>query len=394
MYLDSAATAKPRKEVIEAAMPYLTNDFYNPSAIYSDGMKVKGVIDDARRTIGEFINANTDESKPSEIYFTSGSSESNCWAIQGYVLAGMMDFAKTEIVTTRIEHKSIMECVDAMGRLGGNTGYCDVTYLDVDKDGFVDMEQLESVFKEREEPDYYDILVSIQLANNEIGVVQDIKAISDIVHKYGGVLHVDATQAIDNIPIDVKAMGIDMLSASAHKLRGGVKGVGFLYKKNGIEIQPIIYGSQNAGLRGGTENVFGIVSFAKAVELASEEMEDKLALSVKRDYFISELTRNGCKLNGSSIHRLPNNINVMLPEGIGSEELLYMLDIDDIQCSTGSACNSHSKKPSYVLKALGLTDEEAARSVRFTISSDITYEAIDYVVEKVVKIMKIIRNSN
>lgn len=389
LYLDSAATAKPNKEVLEAVMPYLTDNFYNPSSIYSNGVKVRRAIDNARESIAGFINADTDE-----IFFTSGSSESNCWAIQGYLLAGVMDISTTSIVTTKIEHKSIMECVDAMERFGNATYYCDVTYLDVDKDGFVNMEQLESVFKDREEPDYYDIFVSIQLANNEVGTIQNIKAISDFIHKYGGVLHVDATQAFGQIPIDVKAMGIDMLSASAHKLEGGFKGVGLLYKKKDIEIQPIIYGSQNAGLRGGTENVAGIVGFAKAVELASEEMEDKLALSVKRDYFISELTRNGCKLNGASVHRLPNNINVMLPEGIGSEELLYMLDLDDIQCSAGSACNSHSKKPSYVLKALGLTDEQAARSIRFTISSDITYEAIDYVVEKVVKIMKIIRNSN
>lgn len=389
LYLDSAATAKPNKEVLKAVMPYLTDDFYNPSSIYSDGVRVRRAIDNARESIAGFINADTDE-----IFFTSGSSESNCWAIQGYLLAGVMDISTTSIVTTKIEHKSIMECVDAMERFGNATYYCDVTYLDVDKDGFVNMEQLESVFKDREEPDYYDIFVSIQLANNECGVIQDIKAISDIIHKYGGILHVDATQAFGQIPIDVKAMGIDMLSASAHKLEGGFKGVGLLYKKKDIEIQPIIYGSQNAGLRGGTENVAGIVGFAKAVELASEKMEDKLALSVKRDYFISELTRNGCKLNGASVHRLPNNINVMLPEGIGSEELLYMLDLDDIQCSAGSACNSHSKKPSYVLKAIGLTNEQAARSVRFTISSDITYEAIDYVVEKIVKIMKIIRNSN
>lgn len=389
LYLDSAATAKPNKEVLKAVMPYLTDEFYNPSSIYSNGVRVRRAIDNARESIAGFINANTDE-----IFFTSGSSESNCWAIQGYVFAGMMDISTTSIVTTKIEHKSIMECVDAMEQLGNSTYYCDVTYLDVDKDGFVNMEQLESVFKDREEPNYYDILVSIQLANNECGVIQDIKVISDIIHKYGGVLHVDATQAFGQVPIDVKAMGIDMLSASAHKLEGGFKGVGLLYKKKDIEIQPIIYGSQNAGLRGGTENVAGIVGFAKAVELASEEMEDKLALSVKRDYFISELTRNGCKLNGASVHRLPNNINVQLPEGVGSEELLYMLDLDNIQCSAGSACNSHSKQPSYVLKALGLTDEQAARSVRFTISSDITYEAIDYVVEKVVKIMKIIRNSN
>lgn len=388
MYLDTAGTTKVRPEVLEAMMPYLKDEFYNPSAIYSDGVKVKNAIEESRKTIADFINADIDE-----IYFTSGSSESNCWAIQGYVFAGMMDFAKTEIVTTRIEHKSIMECVDAMDRLGSNTGYCDVTYLDVDEDGFVDMEQLESVFKEREEPDYYDILVSIQMANNEVGTIQNIKAVSDIVHKYGGILHVDATQALAQIPIDVKAMGIDMLSASAHKI-GGCKGVGFLYKKKDIEIQPIIYGSQNAGLRGGTEATYGIVGFAKAVELASEEMEDKLALSVKRDYFINELTRNGCKLNGTSAPRLPNNINVMLPDGIGSEELLYMLDLDGIQCSTGSACNSHSKKPSHVLKALGLTDEEAARSIRFTISSDITYEDIDYVVEEIVKAMKIMRSSN
>lgn len=388
MYLDTAGTTKVRPEVLEAMMPYLKDEFYNPSAIYSDGVKVKNAIEESRKTIADFINADTDE-----IYFTSGSSESNCWAIQGYVFAGMMDFAKTEIVTTRIEHKSIMECVNAMDRLGSNTGYCDVTYLDVDEDGFVDMEQLESVFKEREEPDYYDILVSIGIANNEVGTIQNIKTISDIVHKYGGFLHVDATQALAQIPIDVKGMGIDMLSASAHKI-GGCKYNGILYKKNDIEIQPIIYGSQNAGLRGGTEATYGIVGFAKAVELASEEMEDKLTLSVKRDYFINELTRNGCKLNGTSAPRLPNNINVMLPDGIGSEELLYMLDLDGIQCSTGSACNSHSKKPSHVLKALGLTDEEAARSIRFTISSDITYEDIDYVVEEIVKAMKIMRSSN
>lgn len=261
----------------------------NPSSIYSDGVKTFNAINNSRKVIAKFIN-----SDPDEIFFDSGSSESNCWAIQGYVFAGMMDISTTSIVTTKIEHKSIMECVDAMERLGNSTYYCDVTYLDVDKDGFVNMEQLESVFKDSEEP-YYDILVSIQLANNECGTIQDVKAISNIVHKYGGVLHVDATQAFGQIPIDVKAMGIDMLSASAHKI-GGVKGVGLLYKKKNIEIQPIIYGSQNAGHRGGTENVAGIVGFAKAVELASKEMEDKLALSVKRDYFISELTRNGCKL--------------------------------------------------------------------------------------------------
>lgn len=384
MYLDVAGTTKVKPEVLKAMMPYLTDEFYNPSSIYSDGVRVKRAIDNARESIAGFINADADE-----IIFTSGSSESNCWAIQGYVFAGMIDFSKTEIVTTKIEHKSIMECVDAMERLGSNTGYCDVTYLDVDENGFVDMEQLESVFKDREEPDYYDVLVSIQLANNEIGSIQNIKAVSDIVHKYGGILHVDATQAFCQIPIDVKAMGIDMLSASAHKV-GGVKGVGLLYKKKDIEIQPIIYGSQNAGLRGGTEATYGIVGFAKAVELASEEMEDKLALSVKRDYFINELTRNGCKLNGASVHRLPNNINVQT--GVDSESLLYVLDLSGIDVSSGSACNSKSIKPSYVLKAINLTDEEAKSSIRITIPSDITYEGIDYIVDEINKSINLLRN--
>lgn len=385
LYLDSAATARPNKEVLEAAMPYLTDEFYNPSSVYSDGVRVRRAIDNARESIAGFINANTDE-----IFFTSGSSESNCWAIQGYLLAGVMDISTTSIVTTKIEHKSIMECVDAMERFGNATYYCDVTYLDVDKDGFVNMEQLESVFKDREEPDYYDIFVSIQLANNEVGTIQNIKAISDVIHKYGGVLHVDATQAFGQIPIDVKAMGIDMLSASAHKLEGGFKGVGLLYKKKDIEIQPIIYGSQNAGLRGGTENVAGIVGFAKAVELASEEMEDKLALSVKRDYFINELTRNGCKLNGASVHRLPNNINVQT--GVDSESLLYVLDLSGIDISSGSACNSKSVKPSYVLKAIGLTDDEAKSSIRITIPTDITYDDIDDIVDEINKSINLLKN--
>lgn len=233
MYLDVAGTTKVKPEVLKAMMPYLTDEFYNPSSIYSDGVRVRRVIDNARESIADFINADADE-----IFFTSGSSESNCWAIQGYLLAGVMDISTTSIVTTKIEHKSIMDCVDAMEQLGNSTYYFDVTYLDVDKDGFVNMEQLESVFKDREEPDYYDIFVSIQLANNEVGTIQDIKAISDIIHKYGGILHVDATQAFGQIPIDVKAMDIDMLSASAHKI-GGAKGVGLLYKKKTLKFSPL-----------------------------------------------------------------------------------------------------------------------------------------------------------
>lgn len=376
IYLDSAATTKPCKEVVNAIMPYLKYNYYNPSSLYSNGVKVKNDIENVRKVVGKFINADAEE-----IYFTSGAAESNCWAIQGRILNGINEFVNTDIITTKIEHKSIMNCVDSMKHFG-----CNVSYLNVDHDGFIDIEQLKSVL----DCCHNDVLVSIGMANSEIGTIQDIKTISKIVHEHNGILHVDATQAAPQVYIDVKGMDIDMLSASAQKF-GGLKGTGFLYKRNGVDIMPLIYGSQERFLRGGTENVVGIIALGKAVERINIRMEDAYALDCKRDVLIHRLKNLGCKLNGPIKNRLPNNISVQLPEGVGGEEMLYLLDLGGIMVGTGSACNSHAKEPSYVLKAIGLTDDEAARTIRITISPDIDYATINKVVDEIEKNIKLIK---
>lgn len=381
IYLDNAATTKPNQKVVDAMIPYLTECYYNPSSLYSESAKIKKIIEDASNVIGEFIGANQDE-----IFYVSSGSEANCMAIEGFVFNRLMKGESSYIITTNIEHHSIEECARAMNLLPG----CNVVFIDVDKKCFVNTSSLIDALEDAiKVTDRNNILVSIQLANNEVGTIQDIKTISAIVHEYGAILHADAVQAFCHIPIDVKYMGIDMLSASAHKI-GAAKGTGFLYKSDNIEIQPIIYGSQMRNLRGGTEDVAGIVGMAKAVELSKNNQKNKGTISLVRDYFIDKLELIGCTLNGSKIDRLPNNINVMLPEGIGGEEMLYCLDTSGIMISTGSACNSMSKKPSRVLKAMSLTDEEAARSIRISISPDITMEQIDYVIGEIEKIIKIL----
>ena len=381
LYLDQAATTKVKPEVLESMLPYLKENFYNPSSLYSNGVKVKNAIEEARKTVADFINADDDE-----IYFTSCGSESNCWAIKGFVDEANMRHQMPFVITTTIEHHSIMECTKAIEKLT-----CMVEYVGVTELGLVNLDELrESLETAIENTRPENILVSVQFANNEIGSIQDIKFISSIVHEYGAKLHVDAVQAFGHITIDVKDMGIDMLSASGHKI-GAPKGSGILYKDYNVDIQPLIYGSQMNGKRGGTENVAGIVGFAKAVELAKEDMRNNQRLCLIRDYFIDKLQAIGCTLNGSFDYRLPSNINVMLPRKVGSEETMLMLDLSGIQCSVGSACNSRSKEPSHVLRAIGMTDEEAARSIRFTISQDITKEDIDYVIDEIERCIKLIK---
>ena len=384
MYLDNASTTPVKQEVIDAMLPWLQDKWHNPSSLYSDATYAKIAIDNARKTIADFIHA-----KPSEIYFTSGGSESNCWAIQGFVNERISHGRLPIIITTPIEHKSIIECV-------GNLNHAVVSYLDVDRFGYICEPYLDELIQEilntNSKPD--DILVSIQYANNEIGTIQDILAISNIVHKYGCVFHTDAVQAFGQNDINVVAKGIDMMSASAHKI-GGAKGTGFLYIRNGIEIKPLIYGSQMDGMRGGTENVAGIVGMAKAVELASCKLLQRIAhMSMIRDYFIRLFDDIGCKINGSEACRLPNNINVMLPYDINGETLLYSLDVDDIQIGTGSACNSRSIEPSHVLKAIGLTDDEASRCIRITIGDDFTEQDADHVVEAIDRSLKVLKSIN
>lgn len=379
VYMDAAATAKYRNIddiIVDTITTAMRDSWQNPSSLYAVSVKEK--INKCRANIAEFIGANTDE-----IYFTSGSSESNNWAIRGWVNeAEQITFETPLVISTRIEHKSILRLLEE-SNFGAIVKYCDV-----DKFGIVDCESLEELLNmNSNEP----VLVSVHVANNEIGTIQNIKTISDLVHKYGGVLHIDATQALGHIPIDVEELGIDMMSCSGHKISPVLKGIGFLYKKNGINIQPIIYGSQENGLRGGTENVFGIIGLSKALECCDVNTDKITKLCNKRDCFIDLLfSIFGCKLNGHSESRLPNNINVTFPQNITGEALLYMLDMSGVKISVGSACNSNSIEPSHVLKAIGLSNEQAMRTVRFTLPDDITYDDIDYVIDEIRKCINII----
>lgn len=376
IYLDAAATTKPDPRVIDAMMPYFTGRWHNPSSLYDIANKVKKDIEKARSVVGNFIGADG-----SEIFFTSGGSESNCWAIKGFVNNCIAKGETPNVITSVIEHKSILSCVEDLSKFS-------VQYIKVNDEGFIDVESLENTLRVVAYAGLVPI-VSIQFANNEIGTIQHIKEISSIAHKYGAVFHTDAVQAFGYLDINVKELGIDMLSASGHKI-GAPKGIGFLYKKNGIDIKPLIYGSQMNGLRGGTENVPYIIGMAKAVELIQRDKEYDLRLTVLRNNFIAQLKAFGCKINGSLNERLPNNINVTFPQNITGESLLYTLDLDDIMISTGSACNSHSVEPSYVLKAIGLTNEEAMKTIRISLPHDITYDDIEHVIREIDKTIKLI----
>ena len=375
IYLDAASTSKPNPKVIEAMMPYFTDKWFNPSALYSKADKVKQDIEKSKSVIADYIGA-----KSNEIFFTSGGSESNCWAIQGFVNNYRQSKILPTIITSNIEHKSIISCVEDMP-------VC-LEYIGVDNNGFINIDELEETLvyaKKR----YSDVLVTIQFANNEVGVIQHIKEIAELSHKYNAIFHTDAVQAFGQIPINVDELDIDMMTASGHKI-GACKGIGFLYKRNGIDIKPLIYGSQMDMMRGGTENVQYIIGMAKAVELVKEDAEYQIRLSVLRNNFISKLNAIGCKINGSLDERLPNNINVTFPHNITGESLIYMLDTSNIYVSAGSACNSKSIEPSYVLKAIGLTDEEAMKTVRITLPYDITMDEIDAAmceIEKQIKLM-------
>lgn len=381
IYLDSAATSKYTNVddiIVNTITTAMRDSWMNPSSLYATNVKNK--IEKCRDNIARFIGANAEE-----IYFTSGASESNNWAIRGWVDDTIVNTLKfPNIITTLVEHKSILKAVENENL---NTRVC---YCDVDNFGIVKYESLEYLLNKCR---HASVLVSIHMANNEIGTIQNIKTISEMVHKYNGILHVDATQAFGHIPIDVECLGIDMMSCSGHKISPVLRGIGFLYKKNCINIHPLIYGAQENGIRGGTENTYGIIGLNKAIEHCNINIKSMEELSIKRDYFIDHLElKFGCKLNGHNVNRLPNNINVTFPQNINGESLLYILDMSDIKISVGSACNSKSIEPSYVLKAIGLTDSDAMRTVRFTLPDDITYEDIDKVIDEIDKAIKIIES--
>jgi cysteine desulfurase len=378
IYLDAAATAKYKTIddiIVNTIVTAMKDSWMNPSSLYSVNVREK--IDKCRANIAKFIGA-----KPDEIYFTSGASESNNWAIRGWSDANVNLAYFLNIVTTPIEHKSILEALNNKGLLARHS------YCDIDKYGHVDCESLEELLSKHERG---STLVSIGMANNEIGTLQDIKKISELVHKYGDVLHVDATQAFGRIYVNVEELGIDMMSCSGHKISPVLRGVGFLYKKESVYIQPLIYGAQESEMRGGTENTYAILGLSKSLEYCDIDREIIEEMCDKRDYFIDSLYyRFGCKLNGDSWNRLPNNVNVTFPRNITGEALLYTLDLSGIKVSTGSACNSREIEPSHVLKAIGLNNNEAMRTVRFTLPDDITYEEIDYTLNEIDKAIRLI----
>ena len=380
IYLDSAATSKYSNiddvivNTITTAMKTL---WQNPSSLYATN--VKNEIDKCRENIASFIGA-----KPNEIYFTSGGSESNCWAVQGFINECKLNNECPLIITSAVEHKSIMECV-----LNSNANSF---FIKVDNCGFIDIKQLEQVLSCESDINCKK-LVSVQFANNEIGTIQHIKEISEIAHRYNALFHTDSVQTFGHIPIDVEELGVDLMSASGHKVSPVLRGIGFLYKRNGINIQPLIYGTQENKMRGSTENTYGIIGLSKALEYCDSYFNNANTMYDKRDYFIDLLrTKFGCKLNGHSEHRLPNNINVTFPQNITGESLLYTLDMSGIQISVGSACNSHSIEPSHVLKAIGLTDEEAMKTIRISLPNDITYDDIDYAIDEIYKTIRIIES--
>lgn len=374
IYLNNASTSKPDKEVLQDFMWCAENHWANPSDISSDGMKAKEIILHAQEQVAKYIGA-----KPHEIVFTSGGSESNNWAIKGY-----LDRYKgvSTIITTEIEHPSVYNTCKYLGEKGYK-----VVYTPLDKTGQVDVNRLENTIAEK---CWLYPFVSIMIANNEIGTTNDIAAISKFVHRYGGVLHVDAVQAFGQIPINVKQMGIDLMSVSFHKF-GGFKNCGFLYIKEGIELIPLIHGGhQFDGRRAGTENVPMIYALGNQVERMSKmEYPD----GELRDYLLNRIFKYidaNIYLNGATVHRLPNNLSLTF-EGINAEVLITLLDSKGINVSVGSACCAGDKEPSRVLKAIGLTDEEAFSTVRISLGKDTTQEECDEFVKILGECLRILK---
>lgn len=375
IYLDNAATTKVKPEVVDAMLPYFTKEFGNPSSVYSFAAKNKTVIEKARETIAASINA-----KPKEIYFTGGGSESDNMAIKG--IARAYKDKGRHIITSKIEHHAVLHSLRALEK----DGY-EVTYLDVDEYGVVKLDELKKAIRDD------TILITIMFANNEIGTIEPIKEIGQIAKEHGILFHTDAVQAYTQVPIDVKELNIDLMSASGHKINGP-KGIGFIYIKSGINIEPLIDGgAQERGRRAGTENVPAIVGLKVAAELAIANMEERTAYERGlRDYLIKSVMEKipYTRLNGDRHNRLPNNTNFCF-QFIEGETLLIMLDMEGICGSSGSACTSGSLDPSHVLKAIGLPDEIAHGSLRLTLSEETTKDDIDYVVEKLDKIVARLR---
>ena len=374
IYLDNAATTKTAQEVVDAMLPYFTENYGNPSSIYDLGTKSKEAITKGREQIAEVLGA-----KSEEIYFTAGGSEADNWALKATFEA--YKNKGNHIITTKIEHHAILHTCEYLEKRGAK-----ITYLDVDENGVVDLDQLQKAITPE------TILISVMFANNEIGTIQPIKEIGMIAKEHNILFHTDAVQAFGQVPINVDELNIDMLSSSGHKINGP-KGIGFLYIKKGVKIRSFVHGgAQERKRRAGTENVPGIVGYGVAAKRAAS-MEERTKKEIElRDYFIGRILNEipYVRLNGDPKRRLPNNINVSF-QFVEGESLLIMLDMKGIAASSGSACTSGSLDPSHVLLAIGLPHEIAHGSLRMTISDETTKEDLDYTLDQIKEIISRLR---
>ena len=368
-YLDHAATTYVKDEVLEAMMPFFTNKFGNGSSIHSAGREARKAIEESRKSIAESIGA-----LPEEIYFTSGGSESDNWAIKG-VAFDNMDKGK-HIITTQIEHHAVLDTCEYLKKFG-----FDVTFLPVDEDGLISIEDLKNAIRED------TVLITIMYANNEIGTILPVEEAAKVAKEKGILFHSDAVQAVGQLKMDMSISDIDLLSMSGHKLYAP-NGVGALYIRNGVELDNLIHGgAQERARRAGTENVASIVGLAKAIEIANRDREKEKERIVKlRDRLIDTILKDikEVKLNGHKTKRLPNNINFSF-KNVDGEAILISLDLMGICCSTGSACTSACTGPSYVLQALGLEYRWTNGSVRFSLGAKTTDEDIDKAIEALKK---------
>ena len=376
VYADNSATTKINEDVLAEMMPYLTEHYGNASSIYSVGRDSRRAVDAAREKVAKALGA-----KPQEIYFTAGGSESDNWAIKGSMDV-LKAKGKTHIITTNFEHHAVLHTCQYMEKHG-----FEVTYLPVNSEGYVTPEQVEAAIQENTG------LVTIMYANNEIGTIQPIAEIGAVCRKKKVLFHTDAVQAVGNVPIDVAAQNIDMLSLSGHKIYGP-KGIGVLYIRTGVRVENLIHGgAQERNKRAGTENLAGIVGLGKAIELATADIPAKIAkVSKLRNHFIQEASKiSHSRLNGGLEHRLCGNINMSF-EAVEGEALLLMLDLNGICASSGSACTSGSLDPSHVLLAIGLPHEIAHGSLRISINEHTTQEDVDYMLEVLPQVIARLRD--
>jgi len=378
VYLDYNATTPVDPEVLDAMLPYFANSYGNASSIHSSGQRARGAVDAARESVAALIGA-----KPSEIVFTSGGTEANNLAVLGMVdCGGASDPARKHIITTAIEHHAVLNAVQSLEKRGA-----EVTYVAVDRGGVVDAEDIAEAIRPE------TALIAVMHANNELGTIQPIAEIGRVAAEAEVFFHTDAVQSAGKLPLDVNKLNVDLLSLSAHKIYGP-KGVGALWVRAGVPIQPQFFGGHHErDRRPGPENVPGIVGFGKAAELAKQRStEDVVRMGDLRNHFERSITRvfPGIRVNGNLEQRIANTSNLELA-GIAGESFVIALDLQGISCSTGAACSSGSMEPSHVLLAIGLTPEEARSSIRFSLGRTTTDAEITYAVETVQRVLERIR---